>query len=397
MVRIAERLKRLQPAATRMASERAADLRRQGRDIISLSTGEPDFVSPPSVMEAAKAAIEAGKTFYTPAAGLNELRAEVAKYYKDRFDLDYAATEVIVGSGAKPLIFEACAALLDPGDEAILIAPAFVSYVEQIRLCDATPVVVETDPETLDFSLDDIRAAITPRTRVLILNTPNNPSGRIFSDELVTGLCQLAIEFDFTIINDEIYERIIFDGLVYRNPLNLCPQARDRMLHINGASKALAMTGWRIGFAIGPQDLIKRMTMLQGHNTSGASSIAQWAALGGLRNGQAEIDQMRDRYQIRKDLITRRLSEMPHIRYIPPQGAFYIFADIRQTYGKKVGGMTITDDNSFCEALLEQAEIAVIPGSSFLQPGFFRMSFATSEEIINTAMNRMHAFLSQLR
>ena len=242
-----------------------------------------------------------------------ELRDEVARYYKNRFDLVFDRDEVMVGSGGKPLLFQACGALLNPGDEAILIAPAFVSYAEQVRFFDAIPVVVETDPETLDFSVNDVRRAITPKTRIIILNAPSNPSGRIYDEALVAGLCQLAIEHDLTIINDEIYEQIIFDDKIYRNPLNFGPQARDRMLHINGASKALAMTGWRIGFALGPKELIKRMTMLQGHNTSGPSSISQWAALGGLRDGQSEIRDMRDRYQERKGLITARLDDMPYI------------------------------------------------------------------------------------
>lgn len=397
MVQFSERLVRLQPAATRVVSEKAQDMRRQGRDVLSLSTGEPDFVSPESVMEAARAALDAGQTFYTPAAGIPELRSAVAEYYRDRFGLDYAPNEVMVGAGGKPLLYEACMTLLNPGDEAILLAPAFVSYSEQVRLCEATPVVIQTDPETLDFSLGDIRAAITPRTRMIILNAPNNPSGRIYGDDLVRGLCELAIEHDITIINDEIYERIVFDGHSYRNPLNLCPDARAHVLHINGASKSLAMTGWRIGFAIGPAALIKKMTMLQGHNTSGACSIAQWAALGGLQNGQAQIDSMCASFQTRKDLITARLDQMPHLRYIPPQGAFYIFADIRSAIGKRSGDVTITDDVSFCEALIEDAGVATIPGSAFLQPGFFRMSFATSESIINDAMDRMHRFLTALK
>ena len=396
MVKFSDRITRLQPAATRVVSERAADMRRQGRDVLSLSTGEPDFVSPPSVMRAAQDALDAGKTFYTPAAGVVELRAAIAAYYKSRFDLDYTPSEVMVGAGGKPLLYEACLALLNPGDEAILIAPAFVSYYEQVRLCDATPVVIQTDPATLDFSLDDIRAAITPRSRLIMLNAPNNPSGRIYSDDLVVGLCKLAMEHDLTIINDEIYERIVFDGRTYRNPLNLCPEAREHVLHINGASKSYAMTGWRIGFAIGPAALIKKMTMLQGHNTSGASSIAQWAALGGLENGQDEVDRMADSFQARKDLIARRLDDMPLLRYIKPEGAFYIFADARATFGKRYGEIQITDDISFCEALLEGAEVATIPGSAFLQPGFFRMSFATSEAVITEAMDRMQRFLTEL-
>lgn len=396
MTQFSDRITRLLPAATRVVSERAADMRRAGRDVLSLSTGEPDFVSPDAVMEAARAAIDAGHTFYTPAAGIPELRHAVADYYGTRFGLDYQPDEVMIGAGGKPLLFEACATLLNPGDEAILIAPAFVSYYEQVRLCDATPVVIQTNPETLDFSLDDIRAAITPRTRIIMLNAPNNPSGRIYGDDLIIGLCKLAMEHDLTIINDEIYERIVFDGHSYRNPLNLCPAARPHVLHINGASKTYAMTGWRIGFAIGPKPLIKKMTMLQGHNTSGACSIAQWAALGGLRHGQDDVERMRDSFEARKILITGRLDQMPMLRYIPPQGAFYVFVDMRATLGHRFGDIEIIDDSSFCEALLEGAGVAVIPGSAFLQEGFFRMSFATSEQIITDAMDRMAKFLSAL-
>ena len=396
MVQFADRVTRLLPAATRVVSERAAEMKRAGHDVLSLSTGEPDFISPQAVMDAARAALDAGHTFYTPAAGINELRDEVANYYHDRFGLSYTRSEVMVGAGGKPLLFEAVAALLNPGDECSLLAPAFVSYYEQVRLFDAVPVVIQTDPETLDFSLDQIRAAITPRTRAIMLNAPNNPSGRIYSEDLVAGLCRLAMEHDIIIINDEIYERIVFDGLTYRNPLNLVPEARDHVLHINGASKSLAMTGWRIGFAIGPEAIIKKMSTLQGHNTSGACSIAQWAALGGLRDAQADIDRMGESYQRRKDLIIGRLDGMPLLRYIKPQGAFYIFADIRATFGKRAGDMLITDDQTFCEALLVKAGIATIPGTAFLQPGFFRMSFATSEAIITDAMDRMHRFLSDL-
>lgn len=396
MVQFADRVTRLLPAATRVVSERAAEMKRAGHDVLSLSTGEPDFVSPDAVMAAARAALDAGHTFYTPAAGINELRDEVAKYYHDRFGLTYTRSEVMVGAGGKPLLFEAVAALLNPGDECILLAPAFVSYYEQVRLFDAVPVVIQTDPETLDFSLDQIRAAITPRTRAIMLNAPNNPSGRIYGEDLIAGLCRLAMEHDIIIINDEIYERIVFDGLTYRNPLNLVPEAREHVLHINGASKSLAMTGWRIGFAIGPEAIIRKMSTLQGHNTSGACSIAQWAALGGLRDAQADIDRMGESYQRRKDLITGRLDAMPLLRYIKPQGAFYIFADIRATFGKRAGDMLITDDQTFCEALLVKAGVATIPGTAFLQPGFFRMSFATSEAIITDAMDRMHRFLSDL-
>ena len=395
MTVISERLMRLQPSATRAMSERAGALKAQGHDIISLSTGEPDFVSPDAAMEAARKALDEGRTFYTPTAGIPELRAAIADYYADQLGLTYHTSQIMVGAGAKPLLFEAFAALLNPGDEVILIAPAWVSYVEQIRFFEGKPVILETDPDTLDFDPRAIEAAITPGTRAIVLNSPNNPSGRVYADQDIAALCRLAVAHDLTLINDEVYERILFDGVRYRNPVAIFPEARDHVLTINAVSKTYAMTGWRIGYALGPQPLIKRMTMLQGHMTSGACSVAQWAALGAIRDGQGAVSGMAGKYQARKELITDLMDDMPHIRAIPPQGTFYVFADIRSAIGKCSGAARITDDMSFCEALLDHG-LALIPGTAFLQPGFVRLSFAASENTIRTAMNRLGGFLTNL-
>lgn len=396
MTVLSERLCRLNPSATRAMSERAAELRTQGRDVISLSTGEPDFVSPDAAMEAARTALDKGQTFYSPTAGIPELRAAIRDDYARRFNLSYDTAQIMVGAGAKPLLFQAFAALVNPGDEVILNAPAWVSYVEQIRFFDGKAVILETDPQTLDLDLAAIRAALTPHTRAIVLNSPNNPSGRLYPDEEIKALCALAVEHDLIIINDEVYERILFDGAHYRNPVELYPAARGHVLNINAVSKSYAMTGWRIGFALGPQEIIKRMTRLQGHLTSGASSIAQWAATGALRDGDDAVHTMSAHYQNRKDLMAGLLDHMPDLRYVPPQGAFYIFADIRATFGKYRGNTHITDDISFCEALLEQDALALVPGTAFLQPGFVRLSLATSPDIIRAAMKRLNHFLTHL-
>lgn len=395
MTVISERLMRLQPSATRAMSERAGALKAQGHDIISLSTGEPDFVSPDAAMEAARKALDEGRTFYTPTAGIPELRAAIADYYADQLGLTYHTSQIMVGAGAKPLLFGAFAALLNPGDEVILTAPAWVSYVEQIRFFEGKPVILETDPDTLDFDPKAIEAAITPATRAIVLNSPNNPSGRVYADRDIAALCRLAVAHDLTLISDEVYERILFDGARYRSPVDIFPEARDHVLTINAVSKTYAMTGWRIGYALGPQPLIKRMTMLQGHMTSGACSIAQWAALGAIRDGRGAVSRMAGKYQARKELITDLMDDMPHIRAIPPQGAFYVFADIRSAIGKCSGEARITDDMSFCEALLDHG-LALIPGTAFLRPGFVRLSFAASENTIRTAMNRLGGFLTNL-
>ena len=396
MTVLSERLHRLNPSATRAMSERAAELRAQGRDVISLSTGEPDFVSPDAAMDAARIALDNGQTFYSPTAGIPELRAAIRDDYARRFGLSYDTAQIMVGAGAKPLLFQAFAALVNPGDEVILNAPAWVSYVEQIRFFDGKAVILETNPHTLDLNLAAIRAALTPRTRAIVLNSPNNPSGRLYPDDDIKALCALAVEHDLIIINDEVYERILFDGAHYRNPVELYPTARDHVLNINAVSKSYAMTGWRIGFALGPQELIKRMIRLQGHLTSGASSIAQWAATGALRDGDDAVHNMSDHYQSRKDLMADLLDHMPGLRYVPPRGAFYIFADIRATFGKYRGNTRITDDISFCEALLEQDALALVPGTAFLQPGFVRLSLATSPDIIRAAMKRLNHFLTHL-
>ncbi len=396
MTVLSERLHRLNPSATRAMSERAAGLRAQGRDVISLSTGEPDFVSPDAAMDAARIALDNGQTFYSPTAGIPELRAAIRDDYARRFGLSYDTGQIMVGAGAKPLLFQAFAALVNPGDEVILNAPAWVSYVEQIRFFDGKAVILETNPHTLDLNLAAIRAALTPRTRAIVLNSPNNPSGRLYPNDDIKALCALAVEHDLIIINDEVYERILFDGAHYRNPVELYPTARDHVLNINAVSKSYAMTGWRIGFALGPQELIKRMIRLQGHLTSGASSIAQWAATGALRDGDDAVHNMSDHYQSRKDLMADLLDHMPDLRYVPPQGAFYIFADIRATFGKYRDNTRITDDISFCEALLEQDALALVPGTAFLQPGFVRLSLATSPDIIRAAMKRLNHFLTHL-
>lgn len=387
---------RLQPSATRAVSETAAALRARGVDVLSLSTGEPDFASPRAAFVYARKAMEAGRTGYTATAGIPELREEVAAYYANRFGLGYDSGNVMIGAGAKPLLFEAFAALLNPGDEVILTAPAWVSYVEQIRFFDAVPVILETDPRTLQFEMDAIEAAITPGTRAFVLNSPHNPSGVIFDSGDVDRLCRLALRHGFTVINDEVYERITFDGHDYRNPLCTVPEAREHVLNINAVSKTYAMTGWRIGFATGPSDLIARMSMLQGHLTSGAGSVAQWAALGAIREAQADVDAMSARYQARKELMTGLMDDMPCLRYVPPMGAFYVFADIRETAGRSANGMEIVDDVSFCKALLESGHLALVPGASFLRPGYVRISFAASEDVIREAMKRLQGFLSGL-
>lgn len=396
MYTLSDRLSHVASSATRAISEKAQSLKNQGIDVISLSTGEPDFVSPDGAKNSAMQAIQDGKTFYTATAGIPELRQAVTEYYKNRFDLEYTNDSVLVGTGAKQLLFEAFAVLLNQGDEVIITAPAWVSYIEQIKIFGGVPVVVETDSESLELDIDEIKQAITPRTKAFVLNAPNNPSGKIYAPELIKQLCQLALEHDIIIINDEVYERIVFDGYTYDHPLQIMPECKTHMVNINAVSKTYAMTGWRIGYALGPQDIIKGMTKLQGHITSGTSAISQWASVGAIMDCQDDVDNMVSLYTARKNVIENRVAKMPYITYIKPQGTFYIFINIKATIGKQIGGQKITDDTSFCTMLLHHAKLALVPGQAFLQSGFVRISFAKSENIINHAMDRLETFLNTL-
>lgn len=394
-MQISDRLARLKPPAIRVIAEKAAELAAGGADIVSMSAGEPDFTTPRAAIDAAGAAAARGETHYSPAAGIKPLRQEVARYYHRRFGLDLAPEQVVIGSGAKPLLFETLAALVDPGDEVLVIAPAWVSYVEQIRLCEGTPVVVEAEPGSLDLDLEAIRAAVTERTVALILNAPNNPTGRIYADDRIAALCRLAIERGFTIINDEVYERITFAGRTYRNPLCLCPEAAEHVVSINSASKTFAMTGWRVGYALGPAGLMRKMTALQGHIISGAPTIPQWAALAALEGCEEDVARMRDAYEERLSLVVDAVSAMPLVRFSPPDGTFYAFLDIREALGRVAGGAPLADDIGFCAALLEAEQLAIVPGSAFLAPGFVRLSFATGRERLEVGLARLHRFLTR--
>jgi len=395
-MQISDRLARLKPPAIRVIAERAGELAANGVDVVSMSAGEPDFTTPQAIIDAASAAATRGETHYSPAAGIKPLREGVAQYYRTRFGLEFAPEQVIIGNGAKPLLYETLAALVNPGDEVIVIAPAWVSYIEQIRLCEGTPVVVETTQSAHDLDLDAIRAAITERTVALILNAPNNPTGKIYSDDRVVDLCRLSIEHGFTIINDEVYERITFGGRAYRNPLCLCPDAAEHLVSINSVSKSFAMTGWRVGYALAPLPLIKKITALQGHIISGAPSPAQWAALAAIKNGDDDVTRMCDAYEDRLALVSQALTAMPLVRYTPPDGTFYAFVDIRDVIGRTVRGEEITDDVGFCEALLEVEQVAIVPGTAFLAPGFVRLSFATGHERLEAGLSRLHRFLAQI-
>jgi len=396
-MKLSDRMIRMQPSATSLMAAKAREKKRLGLDVISFATGEPDYDSPRGALEAAEKAMKEGQTHYPPTNGIVPLREAIADYYGEHFGLKYdPAKEIVVGTGAKQLIYEALGALVNPGDEVIVLPPAWVSYVEQIRLFDGVPVEVDTAATGFIPDLQKIEDAITPRTVAIVINSPNNPTGAVYPAELLEGLARLAMKKDILVINDEVYERLVFDRDKSPQMVKLCPEARDHVLNVNGVSKAFAMTGWRIGYALGPAVLVKAISDFQGHLTSGTSTISQWASAGALLTSQKDCEKMREGFRKRRDLIVELLSEIKGIRFVPPQGAFYVFIDVSSYLGGKAKIM-LENDIVFCEELLERKNVSMVPGTAFLSPGAVRISYSCPEKDIREGVRRFREFLEEIR
>ena len=387
-VKISKKILNIQPSATISISNKAKMLKAEGKPVLSFSMGEPDFNSPESACEAAIDAINRGESHYTLNPGIIELRREVCDYYKRRFGLDYTPTEVIIAPGAKALLYEALQALVDEGDEVVLFSPAWVSYVEQLHMAGGTEKVVDTIATNLLPTKENLLAAIGPKTVGIILNSPSNPTGAIYPAETMKMIAEVAKEKDLWIIFDEIYERFVYAPAKHVNILSVAPEIKDRVLIINGVSKVYAMTGWRIGYALGPQDIVAKINTLQTHLTSNACSIAQWAAYGALKGAEAYADTMLDEFAKRRRVIIDLIRDMPYVKVKEPEGSFYVFVDIREC--------PIPDDMEFCEKLLNEKYVAAVPGTAFFAPGFLRLSYACSMENIKEGMARMKTFLENL-
>ena len=387
-MKMSKRILEIQPSATLSVSAKAKTMKAEGKPIISFSLGEPDFNSPECASKAAIDAINRGESHYTLNSGIVELRTEVCNYYKRRFGLEYTPDEVIVAPGAKPLLYEALQMLVDPGDEVLLFSPAWVSYVEQVHLAGGKDVIVDTLKTNLIPTKEAIEAVLSDKTVGMIINSPSNPSGAIYDEETLKMIADVAREKDLWIIFDEIYERLVYAPAKHVNILNVAPDLRDRVIIINGASKAYAMTGWRIGYALAPKPLIAKMNTLQTHLTSNASSIAQWAAWGAVKDADPDVEKMREAFEERRGVILGLVRDMPYVKVRDPEGAFYIFIDVRES--------PIPDDIKFCEKLLEEKFVAAVPGAAFFAPGFVRFSYACSMDNIREGMGRLKEFLSSL-
>jgi aspartate aminotransferase len=395
----AARLDAINPSLTIAVATKARALQAAGRDVISLSAGEPDFDTPQNVKDAAIAAIQGGETKYTDVAGTPALRKAVAAKFKRDSGIDYKPEEIIISTGGKQVIFNAMLATVNPGDEVIIPSPCWVSYPDIVTLAEGKPVVIPCGQNNgFKLRAEDLEAAITPKTRWLMINNPCNPTGAAYSAEELRGICDVLLRHpDVWVFTDDIYEKLAYDGFKPATIVEVEPRLKDRTLTMNGCSKAYAMTGWRIGFAGAPVALIKAMDKLQSQSTSNPSSVSQAAAVEALNGPQESIVAMAKVYQERRDLVVGMLNEAPGITCHKPEGAFYVFPAVHGCIGKtSKGGTKITDDESFVIALLEEEGVAVVHGAAFLYPGHFRISYATDTESLRKACTRIQRFCQGL-
>jgi aspartate aminotransferase len=396
----AGRLDRISPSQTIAISTKARALKAAGRDIISLSAGEPDFDTPQNVKDAAIRAIQAGETKYTDVAGTLALRQAVAAKFKRDSGIDYAPDEIIISTGGKQVIFNAMLATIDAGDEVIIPTPAWVSYPDIVKLAEGEPVLVPCGQNNgFKLRAEDLEAAITPRTKWFMINNPCNPSGAAYSAAELRGICDVLLRHpDVWVFTDDIYEKLAYDGFKPATIVEVEPRLRDRTLTMNGCSKAYAMTGWRIGFAGGPKGLIKAMDKLQSQSTSNTSSVSQAAAVEALNGPQESIAAMAVAYQARRDLVVDMLNAADGILCHKPEGAFYVFPSVHGCIGKvTASGAVIASDEDFVVALLDEQGVAAVHGSAFLYPGHFRISYATDTESLREACRRIQVFCASLR
>lgn len=386
----------LAPSATIAAAAKARELRSQGVNVLEFTLGEPDFTTPAHICDAAKAAIDAGHTHYTPAVGIPALKEAVCSAFERDYGVSYKPTEVTVSNGAKHCLHNVLAAVCEPGDEVIIPTPYWVSYSALVELVGAVPVLVETTEESgFCMTADQFRNAITSKTRLLMLNSPSNPTGAVYPAEALESLANVAVEKNIIVLSDEIYDKLIYDGYTFKTFAGFGPEVKDRTIIVNGVSKAYAMTGWRIGWTLAPENVTKAITKLQSQQTSNPCSISQYAAIAALNGPQDCIAEMLVQFQKRRDYVLGRLRSMPGLTFADPGGAFYAFFNVSSHFGRELpGGVVVDNSSDFCTALLEQAHVALVTGDAFGAPGYVRLSFATSMDIIEAGLDALEKFLS---
>ncbi len=384
-------------ASTTLAVDSLAkQMKADGLDVVGFGTGEPDFNTPDNINMAGIKAICDGKTKYTPAAGIIPLRKAIAQKLKDDCGVDYDYTQIVVASGAKHSVYIALAAITNPGDEIIIPAPFWVSYYEMVRMVGGTPVIVEAGEEQgFKITAEQLEAAITDKTKCLMLNNPSNPTGMIYSKDELQAIADVCVKHDLYILADEIYYQLIYDGMEFTSVASLGEEVKERTLLINGVSKSYAMTGWRVGYCAANKTLAKIMSNFLSHSTGAPSTISQWASVEALTGPQESIEAMRLAFLERRDYIVKRINEIPGVSCIKPNGAFYVMMNMEKLVGKTLGGKLIENDDDFAVALLEKALVAVVPCSGFGMKNFVRWSYAASMENIEKGLNRLEKFITE--
>lgn len=394
---LSERALAISPSVTLSVDARAKQLRAEGVDVIGFSAGEPDFNTPEYINDAGKFAIDAGITRYTPVAGTLDLREKICEKFRHDNGVDYTPAEIIVSNGAKQSLFIALCAMLNPGDEVLLPSPCWVSYPEMIRMAGGTPVMIHgCEENNFVVTADMMRPYVTERTKALILNSPNNPNGCVWSRQELADIAALAVECGFYVISDEIYEKLIYDDEKHYCMASFGPEIKKQCIVVNGVSKTYAMTGWRIGYAAGPANIIKAMSAFQSHAASNANSIAQYATEAALSGDGKEVAGMVHAFDERRKLMCRLINEVPGLSADLPHGAFYMMMDLRDLLGKRCEGTVIDSSNTFASLLLEKQCVAVVPGEAFGAPGFARLSYAVGEDKIREGVRRMAEFVASL-
>ncbi|MBU4257742.1 pyridoxal phosphate-dependent aminotransferase [Patescibacteria group bacterium] len=394
---ISQKVGSISPSVTLAITAKAKQMKAEGIDIIGFGAGEPDFDTPDHIKEAAKKALDEGFTKYTPTSGIPELKKAICRKFKTDNNLDYLPDEVLVSCGAKHSIFNATLALCNEGDEVILPSPYWVSYPEMIKVAGAKAVVLKTSHEdSFKISPQQLKEVITPKTKLLILNSPSNPTGMVYSKEELVAISEILVEKGVFCISDEIYEKIIYDEQEHISIASLSPEIKKLTTVVNGVSKSYSMTGWRIGYAAGSKEIIKAMSNLQSHSTSNPTSISQKASLAALEGSQEPLYYMVAEFAKRRDCIVKRLNSIKGIVCLKPQGAFYVFADVSKIIGKTFKERVIKDSASLADILLEEVNVAVVPGGDFGAVEYIRLSYATSMENITKGLDRIKEFVTKI-
>lgn len=396
--RVAKKMLTLSPSLTLAISAKAKAMKQAGESVVSFSVGEPDFNTPDPIVEAAKAALDNGHTKYTPSSGLLPLRKAICEKFKRDNGLDYEPSQIIVSNGAKHSIFNACYALLDEGDEVIIPEPYWLTYPEVVKVCGGVPKYLSCKKENkYKFSAEELKAAITPKTKLLIFNSPSNPTGAVYGEEEVRAIAAVCEEAGIFVLADEIYEKLCYNGVKPFSIAKVSEKMKDLTITVNGVSKTYAMTGWRVGYLAAPKDVAKAIDSFQSHATSNACSISQYATIAALNLPEAEIEKMVRVFEQRRAKLLSLIAEIDGVKAIEPDGAFYVMLVVGGLYGKNYHGKTIENSIDFADALLDAEKVATVPGVSFGADDCLRLSYSLSEADIEEGLKRIKRFVSELK